>query len=80
MISHPNPRKVLVLGGGEGATIREILRWKSVEQVMMVDIDGEVVEACRQHLPEMHQNAFDDPRTQLVIGDALLVLDNMEQQ
>ncbi|MFW5666256.1 MAG: polyamine aminopropyltransferase [Coleofasciculus sp.] len=80
MISHPNPRQVLVLGGGEGATVREILRWKTVEQVMMVDIDGEVVEACRQHLPEMHQNAFDDPRTQLVIGDALEILDNMEQQ
>ena len=41
----------------------------------MVDIDGEVVEACKQHLPEMHQGAFDDPRTDLVIGDALEYLD-----
>lgn len=80
MILHGSPRQALVLGGGEGATIREILRWKTIEQVMMVDIDGEVVEACRIHLPEMHQNAFDDPRTQLVIGDALEVLDTTDQK
>ncbi|HBL11505.1 MAG TPA: polyamine aminopropyltransferase [Cyanobacteria bacterium UBA11162] len=80
MICHTNPRNVLVLGGGEGATVREILRWKTVEQAMMVDIDGEVVEACREHLPEMHQNAFDDSRTNLVIADALEVLDQTDQQ
>jgi spermidine synthase len=75
LIAHQNPKTVLVLGGGEGATIREILRWQSVEKVTMIDIDGEVVEACKQHLPEMHQNAFDDPRVDLVIADALKVLD-----
>jgi len=80
MICHPSPRKVLVLGGGEGATIREVLRWKSVERVMMVDIDGEVVEACREHLSEMHQNAFDDPRVELVIDDALHVLEITSEQ
>ncbi len=80
MICHPSPRKVLVLGGGEGATIREVLRWKTVERVMMVDIDGEVVEACREHLPEMHQNAFDDPRVELVIDDALHVLEITSEQ
>ena len=60
MIFHGGPRKVLILGGGEGATAREVLRWKSVEKVVMIDIDGEVVEACKQYLPEMHQNVFDD--------------------
>lgn len=80
MVAHQAPRTVLVLGGGEGATVREVLRWKTVEQVMMVDIDGEVVEACREHLSEMHQNAFDDSRVELVIGDALQVLDTTPQQ
>jgi spermidine synthase len=75
MVAHPSPKTVLILGGGEGATVREVLRWKSVEKVMMVDIDGEVVEACREHLPEMHQGAFDDPRLELVIDDALKVID-----
>jgi spermidine synthase len=80
MICHGSPRTVMVLGGGEGATIREVLRWQTVEQVAMIDIDGEVVEACREYLPEMHANAFDDPRLQLVIGDALEFLETTEQQ
>lgn len=75
LIAHHDPQRVLVLGGGEGATIREVLRWKSVRQVTMIDIDGEVVEACKQHLLEMHQNAFADPRVELIIADAFEVLD-----
>ncbi len=80
MIAHGNPKKVLILGAGEGATVREVLRWKSVEQVMMVDIDGEVVEACQQYLPEMHQGAFDDPRLELRIEDAFTVLDTTTEK
>lgn len=80
MIAHQSPENVLVLGGGEGATIREVLRWKSVKRVMMVDIDGEVVEACREHLPEMHQNAFDDSRVELVIADAFEILDTTKEK
>ena len=77
-VHHGGPQSVLVLGGGEGATVREVLRWKTVERVVMVDIDGQVVEACRQHLPEMHQGAFDDERTEIVIGDALDYLDDSD--
>lgn len=76
MLLHANPRSVLILGGGEGASAREVLRWNSVEHAVMIDIDGEVVEACREHLPEMHQGAFDDPRLEVVIEDALDYLDN----
>ncbi|ELR97846.1 fused MFS/spermidine synthase [Gloeocapsa sp. PCC 73106] len=79
LIAHGSPQKVLILGGGEGATIREVLRWNTITKVMMVDIDGEVVEACREHLPEMHQNAFDDPRVELVIADALEILDTTSE-
>jgi len=75
MLLHGSPKSVLILGGGEGATAREVLRWKTVERAAMVDIDQEVVDACREHLVEMHQNAFDDPRLEVVIDDALNVLD-----
>jgi spermidine synthase len=80
MIFHGSPRRVLVLGGGEGATVREILRWNSVERATMVDIDGEVVDACREHLPEMHQGALDDSRTEVIIGDALELLDGTDER
>jgi len=64
------PRSALVIGGGEGATLREILRYPSITRAVMVDIDDEVVEICKRHLPEMHQGAFDDPRTEVRHEDA----------
>ena len=80
MIYHGSPEKVLVLGGGEGATVREVLRWKGIKRVVMVDIDREVVEACIEHLPEMHQGALEDPRVELVFGDALKYLDSCSER
>ncbi len=71
MVLHGSPRRVLVLGGGEGATAREVLRFKTVEEVIMVDIDEEVVRVSREFLPEWHRGAFEDPRLKLVIMDGL---------
>ena len=56
---------MLIAGGGEGATLREVLRHPGVERAVMVDIDGELVDLCREHLAEMHQGAFDDPRAEV---------------
>ena len=64
------PRRVAILGGGEGATLREVLRHRSVERATMVDIDRVVVEASAKHLPEWNAGAFRDPRAEVVIGDA----------
>jgi spermidine synthase len=69
------PRRALVIGGGEGATQREILRYPSITRAVMVDIDDEVVSLCRAHLPEMHQGAFDDSRTELRHEDARAYLE-----
>jgi spermidine synthase len=70
MIAHPTPRRVFIAGGGEGATLREVLRHGTVEQVVMVDIDAEAVAICRDHLSEFHQGAFTDPRLELIHADA----------
>lgn len=75
---HGAPKNVLILGGGEGATVREVLKWKSVENVTMIDLDGEVVEACKVHMADMHQGAFDDPRLNLQITDALKFVDETD--
>ena len=69
MLLHPGPRRVLILGGGEGATLREVLRHPGVEEAVMVDIDDVVVDVARRYLPEWHQGAFDDPRSRVVIMD-----------
>jgi spermidine synthase len=70
MLAHPDPKRVLVVGGGEGATLREVLRHRTVERALMVDIDREVVEVSCKFLPDFHAGAYDDPRTELVFEDA----------
>lgn len=68
------PRDVLVLGAGEGATIREVLRVPSVEHVLAVDFDAELLAAARQYLSQWHAGAFDDPRVEVRIEDARVTL------
>jgi spermidine synthase len=80
LISHPAPKRVLIAGGGEGATLREVLRHPSVERAVMVDIDGELVDLCREHLAAMHQGAFDNPRAEVITGDALAYLRDHDEQ
>lgn len=70
MLMHPAPKDVFIVGGGEGATLREVLRHKSVERCLMVDIDEEVVMMSKELLPEYHAGSFDDKRTELAFTDA----------
>jgi len=74
LLAHPNPRTVYIGGGGEGSTAREVLRHRSVERCVMVDIDEDVVRFCRDHLPE-NTKAFNDSRLDLIIDDAKAVLE-----
>ena len=70
LIAHPRPTSVCIAGGGEGATAREVLRHDTVQRVVMIDLDKEVVELCREYLPGHHQGALDDPRLELHYADA----------
>lgn len=75
LASERAPESGLVIGGGEGATLREILRYPSIRRAVMVDIDGEVVDLCKKYLPEMHQGAFEDSRSDLRHEDARAYLE-----
>lgn len=79
MLAVGAPRRVLVLGGGEGACLREVLRWDTVEHAVMVDLDAQVIAACRQHLPEWHQGSFADPRVRLLHADAVAYLEAVDE-
>ncbi len=76
MFTHPSPERVLILGGGEGATLREVLKHSSVKEAIMVDIDEELVNVCRQHMKEWHDGAFDNPRSRLIFTDAREFVEN----
>jgi spermidine synthase len=69
LFAHGAARRVLIVGGGDGGLAREVLRHPGVERVTMVEIDGGVVDFCRQYLPRLSAGAFDDPRLELVIAD-----------
>ncbi|CAM9364712.1 unnamed protein product, partial [Ectocarpus fasciculatus] len=70
MLAHPNPKRVYIGGGGELATAREVLRHKSVEKCVMVDLDKLVVDTSRDVLPEWGAGVLDDPRLELHYTDA----------
>jgi spermidine synthase len=69
-LAHPAPRAALVLGGGDGGAARQLLMQPSLERIVVAELDAEVVRLTREHLPDVHGGAFDDPRVELVIGDA----------
>lgn len=71
MILHPNPARVLIIGGGEGATLREVLKHNTVKEAVMVDIDPVVVEFSKKYLEHMHQGSFNDPRARVIVMDGL---------
>lgn len=79
MLLSPAPRRVLVIGGGEGATLREVFRHPAVERLVMVDLDREVVEICQEYLKSWHQGSFDDTRLELLYMDAREYLENTSE-
>ena len=70
MFVHPNPEKVLIIGGGDGGVAREVARHKTVKHIDQCEIDGKVVELCQKYIPST-ACGFDDKRMHLVIGDGL---------
>ncbi|QTA37939.1 polyamine aminopropyltransferase [Thermosipho ferrireducens] len=79
MFLHPNPRKVLVIGGGDGGSVREVLKHKSVEKVIMCEIDEMVVEAAKKYLP-LTASKLDDPRVELVYEDGSKFVRNFKNE
>jgi len=80
LFAHGHPKRVAIIGGGEGATLREVLKHKTVEKVTMVEIDEVMVNVSKQYLPEWSDcsnllgstnSCFDDPRAELLMTDAI---------
>ena len=70
MLLHPRPQRVLILGGGEGATLREVLRYRLLKEVVMVDIDRKFVNICAKYLKSWHRGSFNNSRATLLFTDA----------
>lgn len=79
LLAHPNPEQILVIGGGDGGSVREVLRHDVVKHVDMVEIDEEVVNACRRFLPAL-SGRLDDPKVSLIFQDAVEFIKDKESR
>jgi spermidine synthase len=77
LTSHANPKNVLIIGGGDGGALREVLK-HPVEKAWLVEIDGKVIEACRDHFPWL-KSTFRDPRAELVVADGNVFIDKVRE-
>ena len=80
ILAHGRVRQVLIVGGGDGGVLREVLRHRSVERATMVEIDGKVVDLCREHMPSLSAGAFDDARAEVVIDDGIKFVTETERR
>lgn len=80
LLAHGSVSSVLVIGGGDGGILREVLKHPSVKRVVLVEIDPDVIKLSRECFPNLTQGAFDDPRVQIVIEDASLYARDEEEQ
>lgn len=80
LFSHGAVRKVLIIGGGDGGMLEEVLKHKGIEKVTMVEIDEAVIEFSKEHLRFICNDAFEDPRLDLVITDGVLFVESTEEK
>jgi spermidine synthase len=71
LTAHLAPKKVLIIGGGDGGSSEEALKHPSVEQVTMVEIDGDVIEVAKEHFKAVHNGAFDNPKLRVIVDDGM---------
>lgn len=79
LFTHPHPENVLVVGGGDGGVIREILKHSNVKKATLVDIDGKVIEYSKKFLPEI-AGKLDDPRVEVKVGDGFMHIAESENE
>jgi spermidine synthase len=75
---HPGPSRVLVIGGGDGGTVRELARHESLARIVMVEIDEMVIDASRRFLPTM-SCSLDDPRVEVIVADGVQYMADTEE-
>jgi spermidine synthase len=71
VLAHGKVKSLLIIGGGDGGMLREVVKHKGIERIVMVEIDGAVVDMCKTWLPNHSAGAYDDPRVELVIADGM---------
>jgi spermidine synthase len=77
-VAHPNPRRALVIGGGDGGSSEELLKHSTFEVVHMAELDPQVIEVSKAQFASVHRGVFDNPRLKVTVGDGLEYLRTTE--
>ncbi len=80
ILAHGKAKKVLIIGGGDGSVLLEVLRHKEIEKAVVVEIDASVVSTVKQWMPNICKAAFEDPRAELLIQDAALYVQQCQTE
>lgn len=80
LFAHGNAKNVLIIGGGDGGLLREVLKHSTVERVVQVEIDQAVIDMCVKYLPNHSAGAYDNPRAEIVIGDGIDFVTQCDRQ
>jgi len=80
ILAHGSANNVLIIGGGDGGILREVLKHESVEQVTQVEIDRQVINMCREYIPSHSNGAFDHPKADIVIDDGIRFVRTTERR
>ncbi|HID00823.1 MAG TPA: polyamine aminopropyltransferase, partial [Piscirickettsiaceae bacterium] len=80
LLAHGDAKKVLIIGGGDGGILREVVKHAAVEAVTQVEIDAQVIEMCKQYLPNHSAGAFEDPRVTIIIDDGVNFVRTTDEQ
>ncbi|MCQ4160218.1 polyamine aminopropyltransferase [Roseomonas sp. GC11] len=71
LLAHGDAKRVLIIGAGDGGVLKRVLQHKTVEKAVMVEIDGEVIRLCKEHMPDIAGDAWNDPRAEVIVGDGI---------
>ena len=71
LLAHGEAKRVLIIGAGDGGVLKRVLQHRNVEKAVMVEIDGEVIRLCKEHMPNIAGNAWYDPRAEVIVGDGI---------
>lgn len=71
LLAHGNAKNVLIIGAGDGGVLKRVLQHRGVERAVMVEIDGEVIRLCQEHLPNIGADAWTNPRAEVIVGDGI---------
>lgn len=80
LTAHPDPQNVLIIGGADGGTAYQVLKHKSVKELFLVDIDGQLIQICKKFLPEIHRNVFKNKKLKTIAADGRKFLNETKKR